>query len=394
MVTDFTGLNKYVKRPIHPFPSVDVIKNRIPASAKVFCKLDATKGYWQIDLDEGSRDLTTFITPYGRFRYCRAPIGLSSSSDEFCRRTDEAINGVGNVMKIVDDMISWAPDLDSLEPIIERILTSCEAAGIQLSPDKMVIGEEVSFAGLIISSQGIKPDPKKLKAISEFPSPTNITELRSFLGLVNQLIQFTPNLAVNCAPLRTLLKKNVPYEWTAEHEKAFLEAKSAISRPCLLNHYDTRRNTFILTDASKLNGLGYALFQEEGNEKFLIQCGSCSLSDVEKRYAPIELEAMAVAWAIKKCYLYLLGSEFTVITDHTPLKSIFEKCDSENLRIRRFLDKVAQFQFSVQWVPGKSHYIADALSRSPVSVLEEDFAVARQIDVDFDLTDFKKAAEQ
>ena len=153
--------------------------------------------------------------------------------------------------------------------------------------------------------------------------------------------------------------------------------------PCLLHHFDVKRKTFLMTDASKIHGFGYALFQEDDSRnKYLIVCNSRGLTDPETRYAPIELEATAIAWSIKQCRMYLLGGNFTVVTDHRPLVGIFRKKDTENPRLRRCLDKVAPYIFDVEWVAGKTHLIADALSRSPVETpksedLEESFRVAK-----------------
>ena len=372
LVADLSGLNKYVKRPVHPFPSVEDIRNGIPASAKVFCKLDATKGYWQVALDEESMDLTTFLTPFGRFQYCRAPMGLSSSGDEFCQRSDKIIEGITGTFKIVDDIIISATDFNELHLKIEKVLQNCRRFNITLSKNKMVISNSVPFAGLIISDEGIRPDPDKLAAIKSFPVPKNITDMRSFFGLANQLRQFVPNLSELSAPLRHLIRPKNTFIWSNDCQLAFDNVKDALVQPCLLHHYDPSRDTFLLTDASKLNGLGFALMQKQESEEFLIICGSRNISDAEKRYAPIELEAVAICWAILKCRLYLLGGYFTVVTDHRPLLGIFSKRDTENTRLRRVLDKLAPYTFDVKWIQGKDHLIADALSRAPILPATDD----------------------
>ena len=366
LVTDFSKLNDYVKRPIHPFPSVDDIKRKIPNGSTLFCKLDAVKGYWQVELDEASRDLTTFLTPFGRFRYRRAPMGLNSSSDEFCLRTDHVIENVPGSLKIVDDILIPATE-ENIDQRIEKVLSACDQHGIKLSPEKFLISESVPFAGLIISNKGIYPDPCKLLAIKDFPTPQNITDVRSFLGMVNQLSTFVPNLTNTTGGMRYLLKKDVKFDWSPECEKAFTATKSAIVNSSINNHFDKAKETFLLTDASKLHGIGYALYQKDNTgKKHLIQCGSRSLADAEKRYAPIEIEAIAIAWAVQKNYLYLYGRKFCIVTDHKPLIKILTSRDSLNRRLLRAIEKIADYDFEVTWVPGKEHLIADALSRSPI----------------------------
>lgn len=157
LVVDYTGLNRYVKRPVHPFPSPHELASSIPSTSKWFATFDAVKGYWQVELDKDSRHLTTFLTPLGRFRFCRAPMGLNASGDEYCARGDRALAGIVGVKKIVDDILVFAPTLSELQARIKSVLLRCKDAGITLSKDKIQIGKSVTFAGFIISDGGIQP---------------------------------------------------------------------------------------------------------------------------------------------------------------------------------------------------------------------------------------------
>jgi len=186
LVTDYTKLNKFVRRPTHPFPSVKEIFRCIPKeSARVFAKLDAVHGYFQLALDEESSKLTTFLLPSGRYRYLRAPMGLSSSSDEWCRHSDRAIEGMPWARKIVDDILVWAPDYPSLLDRVRQICEKCVDLHITLSQSKLAIGEELPFAGCIVTPEGIRPDPARIEALTKFPRPKDITGVRSFLGLAS-----------------------------------------------------------------------------------------------------------------------------------------------------------------------------------------------------------------
>jgi len=372
LVSDFRALNKFVSRPVHPFPTPSDIAGSIPSDAKFFVTLDAVKGYFQLPLHESSQDLTTFITPFGRFKYLRVPMGLSSAGDEFCRRGDEAFQGLPGIKKIVDDVLIYAPDMNTLKERVKTALQRCRQHGITLSKAKMQVGSNVKFAGFIISDQGISPDPDKLKAISEFTTPENITDLRSFCGLANQLGQFIPDLAHLLSPLRGLLKKSHAFQWTAEQQRAFEATKAALSDPSnpILSHFDASLPIELHTDASRLKGLGYALFQKAKDGSLrLITCGSRFLADAETRYAVCELEATAIHWAIQKCNIYLAGHEFEVLTDHRPLLSIFNGQDLDainNTRLQRILEKLAGYSFNLRWCPGSKHTVADAFSRAPV----------------------------
>jgi transposase InsO family protein len=369
LVCDFTGINRFVRRPVHPFPSPQQLLQCVGHKAKVFATFDAVQGYHQIPLDYESSLLTTFILPSGRFRYTRAPMGLNASSDEWCARSDAALEGVEGVQKIVDDILIWAEDGQQLRERVEAVLSRCRQNGITLSRKKARWGSRVNFAGFIVSADGVEPEPEKLKAISDFPRPRDVPSLRSFLGLAVQLGGFVPDLAHMTAALRELLKKGVAYQWLEDHERCFQDVKAALTSPMCVRFFDPDKRTELLTDASRLKGLGFALTQLDGDKRTLIKCGSRSLNGAESRYATLELEALAIKWAIASCKHYLMGGPtFTVVTDHKPLVPMFRKGlgDVENARVLRYREQLTQYSFEVQWVPGKTHEIADALSRAPI----------------------------
>jgi hypothetical protein len=202
------------------------------------------------------------------------------------------------------------------------------------------------------------------------PSPSSqllrdITSVRSFLGLANQLGIFISNLAAITDPLRKLLKKNITWIWTPDHQAAFKATKRRLAEPLNIAPFNLCKPTVLWTDASSLHGMGYAL-EQEGR---LIQAGSRSLLDAETRYAVVKLEATAVAWAIKACRHYLLGCpNFVVKTDHRPLVGLFVKdmVAIDNPRLVQIRESVLGFVFTVEHVPGKNNAAADALSRYPL----------------------------
>ena len=185
LVTDYTKLNSFVKRPVHPFPSVIDILQAIPSSAKVFAKFDAVTGYFQIPLDEASSELTTFLLPSGRYRYLRIPQGLNASSDKWCRRSDAVVEGLPWARKIVDDILSWAPDPETLHNRINIISGNCKKLNVILSRKKFVIGSALPFAGYLISDKGKAPNQERVEAIRKFPTPKDQTGIKSFLGPVS-----------------------------------------------------------------------------------------------------------------------------------------------------------------------------------------------------------------
>lgn len=382
LVCDFTGLNKFVSRPVHPFPCPHDIIRGLKSTSKFFIKLDAVQGYHQIPLCEESQKLTTFLLPEGRFCYLRAPMGLNASSDAWCSRSDEAFLNL-DILKIVDDVLIQAPNKEEAFIILEDVLLRCREFGITLSKKKMKMGTSVHFAGYIISDKGVMPDPARTAALSEFPVPTDISTVRGFLGLANQLGLFVPDLTHMTDPLRLLLKKDVVFEWRPEHQVAFDKVKKALTSDLVVGVYDPSKDTELLTDASKLYGLGYALIQYDNKRPRLIQCGSRSLLPAESRYATIELECLAVQWATQSCKHYTLGKAFKIVTDHKPLLGIFAKPLSEvlNNRLLRFREKMVDYRFSIAWVPGKTHIIADTLSRSPAFQPAETDVVVNSLNI-------------
>ena len=370
LVTDFTYLNSQALRPEHPFPSALEIVRSIPATARIFLKMDCVAGYFQLALDKESQPLTVFMLPDGRYIYLRAPMGFGPSSDHWNNVSDQIIEGLPWARKIVDDVLLWS---HTFEEIFERariILTRCRKLGITISLKKLECGHEILFAGHLISSTGVRPDPAKTAAISDFPRPQTTTDLRSFFGLVNQLGMFLPDLAQMSPHLRGLLKADSHWSWQPEHEEEFEEIKKVLTGPNVVKPFDPKLNTELLTDSARLSGMGYALIQREVDPpgQRLICCGSKAFTPTQMRYSTMEVECLGIVWAIKHCKFYTLGMQhFEVHTDHSALVGVFKQPLREvaSPRCRTMREKVSGFNFTVKHVRGKTHYVADALSRYP-----------------------------
>jgi hypothetical protein len=406
LVTDFITMNEFIERPVHPFPSPDAVFKSIKPGSKWFAKLDALHGYFQIPLDKESQMLTAFLLPQGRFFYKVAPMGLNPSGDWWCSKSDEALVGLEGVTKLVDDILVQAETREVLIQRIRAVLDRCRTHGIVLSKKKVEIGQRVSFAGHIVSDKGVEPDPEKLEAITDFPSPKDQSGLRGFLGLANQLGHYLPDLAAATVLTRQLLKKGAAWVWMPEHEKEFQQVKKLLTSPTVVKYFDPALPSTILTDAST-EGLGYALVQHNTDgELQLISCGSRCLNPAESRYAPVELECLGIQFAVEKCDFYLRGSPktFKVVTDHRPLVGMWKKPLSEtpNPRLQRIRLKTVGLNIVVEWQPGKHNVIADALSRSPVAApapmtpeeVVEEQAFARAVNTDGSLRWICEAARE
>jgi hypothetical protein len=195
--------------------------------------LDALQGYYQVPLDEESSYLTTFLLQLGRYQFLRAQMRMKNSSDVFCHRTDDIFAAVPDVLKIVDDALLQAPTEKKLLVKLRMALTSCQEGNLTLSREKVCWGQKISFAGYVIGDKRVFPDPKRTMAIAKFPVPTDLTPLRGFLGLVNQLGHFLPDLAHLTVDLRQLLKKDVEFMWLQPHQEAFELIRKILTSPWL-----------------------------------------------------------------------------------------------------------------------------------------------------------------
>ena len=373
LCVDLRKLNEFVKRPQHPVRTPRDCVASVPPQAKFFATFDAKMGYFQVPLDEASQLLTTFCTPWGRFKHLRATMGLTSAGDEYNRRTDNALSTLPRTEKIVDDILLYDYTWPEHISHVKEFLTHCRRAGITLNPNKFTLGEkQVSFAGYVVGREGIRADPDKIKAIQRFPKPSNITDLRSFLGLCEQLAGFCTDVAAAMGPLRPLLKATSEFRWLPEHERAFEDTKRALTSPPVLAFFDPSRPTRLETDASRTRGLGYALLQQDSEGRWrLVEANSRFITDTEARYAMVELELLAVRWAMRKAHTYLFGlPAFTLVVDHQPLVSILDRQTLDcvdNARLQRLKADLNAYQFKTVWKKGKEHRIPDALSRAPVN---------------------------
>ena len=376
-VVDFSGVNKCIERPIHPFLSGKELLRQIPHGQKFFCKLDALSGFHQIELHPDSWHITTFIIERGTFVYLRCPQGLNASGDEFIRRSDDAIKGCKGYKKLVDDILVWGSTLEELKERVIAILNRCMEHNITISKKKVELGRKVGFAGFDVSAEGVTPTRERIKAILDIPSSSmkTMSGIRSFQGATQFLTDFVPDLAMKNVAIRKLLKEHNALVWEETQEKCFEEVKKILTGPLIMGYYNPILKTEVITDASRI-GLGFILrqFDENADRWRLIQCGSRALSDTESRYAVCELEGLGILFALRKCRHYLIGmAKFDILTDHKSLISVFKKdlCSTENVRLRRYLEKVQEFNFEVKYTKGSKNNIADMLSRHPVSPAEE-----------------------
>jgi transposase InsO family protein len=323
-----------------------------------------------VELDDESSYLTTFETPYGKYRWKRMPFGISPAPEEFQRRLDNALAGLPGVVAVHDDIIVFGKGATEQEGGEDhdknflRLLQRCREQGIKLNKDKVEYKQkEISYLGHILSRQGLKPDPKKISAVQQLPTPEDKQAIQRLLGVVGYLQKFAPNLSDAAAPLRELVKKNVHFRWDEHvHGEALKKVKHILSQPPVLRYFDTSGNckTTLQCGASKF-GLGACLMQD-GQP---IQYASRAMTETEKEYAQLEKEMLAILFGLERFERYVYGRNIEVETDHKPLETIHKKSLlSAPKRIQRMLLRTQKFQYNVVYKRGTEMYLADTLSRA------------------------------
>ena len=380
---DLQNLNAATYRATHhtasPFNQVSQVP---PNTYKTV--LDAWNGYHSLHLSPSARDATTFITEWGRYRYRRAPQGFHAAGDGYTKSFDDITMDVQRKTKCIDDTLLWDSDITSSFWHTIDYIDLCASNGIVFNPTKFHFAKrEVEFAGFTVSETGIKPSAALLDAILKFPKPNNITDARSWFGLVNQVAY---NIATSdyMHPFRDLLKPGNWY-WDETLDNVFEKSKQDIAKIIQqgVKSFEPNRPTILSTDWSK-TGLGFALLQKHCRCSMhdapnccptgwkLVFAGSRFTTSAESRYAPVEGEALAVTYGLEKSRMFTLGcGDLTVVTDHKPLVKILGDCNLDNIKNPRLFnlkEKTLLYRYNIKHVPGTWHCTPDACSRNPSSV--------------------------
>ena len=354
----------------YPLPSPQSLFSTL-AGGKSFTTLDLQQAYLQLPLDEESRELVTINTHRGLYQYTRLPFGVASAPALFQRTMDTILQGVPGVVCYIDDiLVTGETDSEHLRNL-ELVLLRLKKHGVKLKRSKCrFMQKSVEYLGHRLDSEGQHPTDEKLRAVIDAPTPRNVQQLRSFLGLLNYYSKFVPNLASILYPLNQLLQKDRKWSWSSDCAKAFQEAKEGLISSQVLVHYDPSLPIKVAADASAY-GLGAVISHVLPDQSERpIAYASRSLTNSEKNYAQIDKEALALVFSIKKFHQYLYGRKFTLLTDHKPLLSILGSKQGipplAAARLQRWAVILSAYTYDIVFKPTQDHCNADALSRLPL----------------------------
>ena len=356
---DPRDLNEAIRHDHHKTPTMEEVAHKFAHSC-FFTKLDAHHGYWSIVLDQDSSMLTTFNSPFGRYRFLRLPFGLVCSQDIFQKKMDQILEECQGCIGIADDITVHGRTEAEHDACLRDLMRVARKYDLVFNPQKThVKAQTVNFFGCLYDANGIHPDPGKVDAVHALPAPTNVTELQEFLGLVTYLSPFIPGLSTLTAPLRELLKKDTDFSWNRTYDIAFERVKEAVISDTTLRYFDPSLPVTIQVDASQV-GLGAALLQNGKPIAF----ASKALTETERRYANIEREMLAAVFGAERFHTYVYGRSFTIKSDHKPLESISRKNLADTpARLQCMMLCLQGYDFTICYRPGKEMVIPDTLSR-------------------------------
>lgn len=369
-------INQWLDVDQYPLPKTQDLFSTL-AGGKHFTKLDLTQAYTQLELDEKSKPFLTINTQRGLYKCNRLPYGVASAPAIFQRTMDEVLQGIDGVVCYLDDILITGKDTSAHVANLKCVLQRLEDRGFRLNKEKCAFFQNsVTYLGHVIDAEGVRPIKEKTEAIDKAPVPKNVSELRSFLAMLNYYGKFIPNLASEIKPMTELLHKDKEWNWSKKCQDAFECTKAQLVAAPVLTHYDPKLPLILACDASPY-GIGAVISHSfpNGSER-PIAYASRTLTKTEVNYSQIEKEALSIIFGVSKFNDYLYGRQFTLLTDHKPLVKILgPKTGVPTLataRLQRWSLILAAYQYTIRYKPSLQHANADALSRLPLQTDDPD----------------------
>ncbi|EYB97728.1 hypothetical protein Y032_0138g2082 [Ancylostoma ceylanicum] len=378
LCVDYRELNKRIVQDSYPLPTMDALLQSL-SGKRFFSTLDLCSGYWQIPVAQKDKEKTAFTTPVGLFHFCVTPFGLSTSPPVFQRMMDTLLHGLigEEIFCYIDDIIVCTETEERHVELLKEICTRMIDANLRLKAQKCYIMQtEVSFLGHIIDEQGVHMDPEKVRAIEMYPTPKNVKELKTFLGMAAFYRKFCLGFSKISGCLYSLTSPKAKWLWESQQQAAFENLKKMITTAPVLTQPDIEkartgsRPFVIFTDASTY-GIGAVLSQEDDDGLLHpVYFASKSLSKSERRYHVTDLEALALVFAVRRFHMFIYGVKTVVKTDHQPLTALFKR-SNVSARVLRWALELQRYHLEIQFVKGRANAVADALSRGLPKGLED-----------------------
>jgi hypothetical protein len=364
--TDFRKVNSVTKTDSHPLPRIEDVIDRIGNSTFV-TKIDLLSGYWQIPLTEKAKQISAFVTPDGLYQYRRMPFGLKNAPSSFQRMMNGITRKVENCDSYIDDVVVYSSSFSQHLSQLRKLFTELRLANltINLSKSEFCLSY-VTYLGHNVGNGKVRPVSAKVEAIDHMSPPTNVRQLRRFLGMSGFYRRFCPNFSSVAAPLTTLLKRNVKFVWDTPCQSAFEQIKAMLTSNPVLKAPEFGKPFKLAVDASEV-GVGAVLLQEDTNGMdHPIAYFSQKLNAGQSNYSTIEKEALALVLALQHFEIYVTSSvgPLVVYTDHNPL-TFMKKFGNKNPRLIRWALYFQNFDLCIKHIKGRNNIVADALSRIP-----------------------------
>lgn len=362
---DYRKLNNVTTKDAYPLPRINESLDTL-SGAKFFCTLDLASGYWQVAMDESDKEKTAFATHKGLFQFKVLPFGLSNSPATFERLMEAVLSGLQweKCLVYLDDIITFAATFEETLKNLTVIFDRLRTADLKLKPKKCTLfQEQVEFLGHTVSQEGIRCNPDKISAVMNWPVPSSVSEVRSFIGLASYYRRFINNFSNVAYPLTCLTQKNKKFEWSEECQNAFNTLKHLLTTAPVLSYPSTTDKFILDTDASAY-GVGAVLSQMQNGEEVVIANGSKTLSRSQMGYCTTYRELLAVVTFVKQFRHYLYGRPFLLRTDHSSLIWLKNFKEPEGLPAR-WISLLETYDFKIENRKGSLHGNADGLSRKP-----------------------------
>ena len=360
---DYRRLNSATRKNCYPLPNIDDIFASL-GGAKFFSCLDLKSGYWQIAVHENDKPKTAFVSHQGLYEFNVMPFGLTNAPAVFQELMNNVLKGIRNkfAMAYIDDILVYSETYEDHIRHLSEVFLRLEKANLKLKASKCeFLKDKVHYLGHVISQNGIEPNPDKVASIKTMAPPTNVRGVRSFLGAVGYYMKFIPQFAQIARPLVLLTKKNNRFVWGADCQSSFETLKGKLASSSILTFPEPSLPYKLYTDASQY-AVGAVLTQDRAEGEKVIQYVSHKVNAGQQKWPTIEREAYAIIHAVKKLRHYLYGSDFTIFTDHKPLKSVFT-AEMKNTRVQRWAIQLEEYSPRIEYKPGKLNMVADLMSR-------------------------------